>query len=98
MSCHVASQAVRTVATRSPGGRDGPHKRLVIEAKREGEGEEEVGDFGPLDGLWFRDILGMTWHLVGFVVDVVGGRLRGGAGKFVAGNTVAEPVGILSNF
>lgn len=71
MTCHVVSQAVRTVATRSPGGRDGPHKRLVIEAKREGE-EEEVGDFGPLEGLWLRDILGMTWHLVGFFVEVAG--------------------------
>lgn len=72
MSCHVVSQAVRTVATRSPGGRDGPHKRLVIEDNREEE-EEDVDDFGPLDGLWFRDILGMTWHLVGFVFEVDGG-------------------------
>lgn len=77
MSCHVASQAVRTVATKSPGGRDGPHKSLVTEAKREEE-DDDVGDFGPLDELWSRDILGMTWHLVGFVVDVAGGELRGG--------------------
>lgn len=74
MSCQVVSQAVRTVAMRSPGGRDGPHKRLVIEAKREEE-EEEVRDFfGPVDGLWFRDILGMTWHLVGLFVNIAGGE------------------------
>lgn len=53
--------------------------------------EEEVGVCGP-GGLWFRDILGVTWHLV---VGVAGVALRGGAGKCEAEKTEPVPVGII---
>lgn len=37
MSCHVEFQAVRTVVTRRPGGRDRPQRSFVTELSREEE-------------------------------------------------------------
>jgi hypothetical protein len=37
MRCHVEFHAVRTVVTRSPGGRDRPQRRLVTALSREEE-------------------------------------------------------------
>lgn len=34
MRCHEEFHAVRTVEIRSPGGRDGPHRRLVKVERR----------------------------------------------------------------
>lgn len=77
MSCHAECQAVRTVEIRSPGGRDGPQRRLVMEVRRE-------GFEGGGGGFWFRDILvALTWHEVASLglerlVDFLGG---GGMGR-----------------
>lgn len=57
MMCHVAFQVERTVEMRSCGGRDLPHRRLVMVVRR----------LGFVVGGGWRAILGPTYHDMGLM-------------------------------